>query len=112
MKRFEYSDGEEIEYVDVGTGDVLVWIPGADGPKETFQYQLPRFAQSYRVICADMREAFSIGANFDRFVEDLEELLNDLEITARSIHWAKLRKCNRNPLRNALPRANAWPGTL
>ena len=80
VKRFEYSDGEEIEYVDVGTGDVLVWIPGADGPKETFQYQLPRFAQSYRVICADMREAFSIGANFDRFVEDLEELLNDLEI--------------------------------
>jgi pimeloyl-ACP methyl ester carboxylesterase len=80
VKRFEYSDGEEIEYVDVGTGDVLVWIPGADGPKETFQYQLPRFAQSYRVICADLREAFPIGANFDRFVEDLKELLNDLEI--------------------------------
>ena len=81
VKRFEYSDGEEIEYVDVGTGDVLVWIPGADGPKETFQYQLPRFAQSYRVICADMRETFPVGANFDRFVEDLEELLNDLKIT-------------------------------
>ena len=73
----EYSDGEVVEYIDAGEGHALVWVPGADGPKETFRFQLPRFARDYRVIAADLRAEFEIGADFDRFVEDLLELLDD-----------------------------------
>ena len=72
----EYSDGETVEYIDVGSGDPLVWVPGADGPKETFRYQLPPFARRHRVICADLRREFAAGADFDRLVDDLVELLD------------------------------------
>lgn len=78
--RFEYSDGETVEYIDAGAGDILVWIPGADGPKETFRYQLPRFAADYRVVCADLRASFAADDDFDRFVEDLLELLDALDV--------------------------------
>jgi len=81
--RFEYSDGETVEFIDAGAGDVLVWIPGADGPKETFRYQLPRFAGDYRVVCADLRASFAADDDFDRFVEDLLELLDALEQVER-----------------------------
>ena len=73
---FEYSDGETVEYIDAGSGAALVWIPGADGPKETFRYQLPSFANRYRVICADLRREFATDAGFDRLVNDVVELLD------------------------------------
>lgn len=71
----EYSDGEVVEYIDAGEGHALVWLPGADGPKETFRYQLPRFARDYRVLAADLRCRFGEGDDFDRFVEDILELI-------------------------------------
>ena len=75
VRRFSYSDGETVEYIDAGAGDALVWIPGADGPKETFRYQLPAFARGRRVICADLRREFPADADFDRFADDVVELL-------------------------------------
>ncbi|MCZ0936370.1 MAG: alpha/beta hydrolase [Gemmatimonadetes bacterium] len=72
----EYSDGERVEYVDAGSGDALVWIPGADGPKETFRYQLPSFARRHRVVCADLRRRFAAGDDFDRMVDDVAELVD------------------------------------
>ena len=77
---FEYSDGETVEYLDAGSGDALVWVPGADGPKETFRYQLPSFAGRYRVICADLRREFASDAGFDRLVDDVVELLDAREV--------------------------------
>ena len=75
VRTHTYDDGETVEYIDVGEGDVLVWVPGADGPKETFSYQLPRFAKDYRVICADLRIRFDEADDFDRFVQDILDLL-------------------------------------
>ena len=80
----EYSDGETVEYVDAGSGagsgaesgDALVWIPGADGPKETFRYQLPSFARRHRVVCADLRREFAAEDDFDRLVDDVAELVD------------------------------------
>lgn len=71
----EYSDGERVEYVDAGSGDALVWVPGADGPKETFRYQLPSFARRHRVVCADLRREFAAEDGFDRLVDDVAELV-------------------------------------
>ncbi len=71
----EYSDGEKVEYVDAGSGDALVWVPGADGPKETFRYQLPSFARRHRVVCADLRREFTAADGFDRLVDDVAELV-------------------------------------
>lgn len=77
---FRYRDGERVEFVDAGEGRTLVWIPGADGPKETFRYQLPRFARDHRVVCADLRATFGETDGLDRFVEDVLELLGALEV--------------------------------
>ena len=73
----EYSDGEKVEYVDAGSGDALVWVPGADGPKETFRYQLPSFARCHRVVCADLRREFAAEDDFDRMVDDVAELVDE-----------------------------------
>jgi pimeloyl-ACP methyl ester carboxylesterase len=91
VSRFRFSGGEEVEYIDVGPGvaaipgstkaraPTLVWVPGADGPKETFRYQLPHFARSHRVICADLRIRITPEHVFDRFADDLDELLTALQ---------------------------------
>ncbi len=74
----EYSDGETVEYIDTGPSEpdgTLVWIPGADGPKETFRYQLLRFSQRHRVICADLRRSFAPGDGLDRLAGDIRELV-------------------------------------
>ncbi len=77
---FRYSDGEEVEYIDAGAGPALVWVPGADGPKETFRYQLPHFARDHRVVAADLRRRVEPQHDFDRFTEDLVELLEALDV--------------------------------
>lgn len=72
-----YSDGEEVPFLDVGEGDPVVLIPGADGMKETFRYQIPVLAGRYRVIAADMRDRHASGATFDRLADDVAELMQD-----------------------------------
>lgn len=85
-RRFRYSDGEEVELIDVGPwaedpspGPTLLWVPGADGPKETFRYQLPRFARRHRVLAADLRVRFGEDDGFDRLSDDLRELVDRLD---------------------------------
>jgi len=75
IRHLTYSDGERVEYIDAGHGPAIVWVPGADGPKETFRYQLPHFAREHRVIAADLRTRITPGQDFDRFVDDLSELI-------------------------------------
>jgi 3-oxoadipate enol-lactonase len=77
---FEFSDGETVEVLDVGEGETLMWIPGADGPKETFLYQIPHFAKRYRVISADLRTRIDPQHTFDRLVDDVVELLDGLGV--------------------------------
>lgn len=79
IREFTLSDGERVEYIDAGEGPALVWVPGADGPKETFRYQLPHFARDYRVIAADLRARVAPEHDFDRFVDDVLELVDHLD---------------------------------
>ena len=76
---FRYSDGEEVSVVDVGEGLTILWVPGADGPKETFRYQLPDFAQRYRVVAADLRTRITPEHDFSRLTDDLKELMDGLD---------------------------------
>lgn len=77
--RFRYSDGEEVSLIDAGEGPTILWVPGADGPKETFRYQLPEFARSYRVVAADLRSRITPEHEFSRFIDDLNELIDGLD---------------------------------
>jgi len=77
---FEFSDGVVVETLDVGEGPVLVWVPGADGPKETFRYQIPHFARAYRNVCADLRSTLGPEDDIDRLADDVIELVDALGV--------------------------------
>ncbi|MEE9207245.1 MAG: alpha/beta hydrolase [Gemmatimonadota bacterium] len=79
-KSFTFSDGVCIDYVEIGSGPPLLLIPGADGIKETFRFQVVELSRQYRVICADLRRTFSGSDTFDRLAEDSHELLDMLGI--------------------------------
>ena len=74
----ELSDGEKVLYIDAGEGIPLLLVPGADGMKETWRYQLPALARRFRVITADLRSRFPEHSDFDRFADDAVELLDHL----------------------------------
>jgi pimeloyl-ACP methyl ester carboxylesterase len=76
----EYTDGAVVSCVDVGRGMTVLFIPGADGIKETFRFQVPAVAVYRRAVCADLRARFEEGATFDRFVDDVHELIEQLDL--------------------------------
>jgi 3-oxoadipate enol-lactonase len=78
-RSFEYSDGVRVSLIEAGSGETVLFVPGADGIKESFRYQLPAFAERYRAVDADLRGEFSPDDTFDRFVEDLVELTDALD---------------------------------
>lgn len=72
------SDGERVDYLDLAparSGPIgIVLVPGADGMKETYRYQVPALAARYRVVCASLRRDLPAEASFDRMVDDVFEL--------------------------------------
>jgi len=75
----EYTDGERVSVMDVGSGPPILMVPGADGMKETFRYQYPAFSNKLRVVSADLRSRFSPDDTFDRFAQDLFEIIDARE---------------------------------
>lgn len=73
--RFTYRDGSSVACLDRGTGPPMLLVPGADGVVDTFRYQVPRFSDSFRVLCAELRSDFRPDDTFDRFADDLLELI-------------------------------------
>lgn len=78
------SDGEVVSCLDVGprnpsseSSPTLLLVPGADGMKETFRYQVPFLADRFRVLCADLRTGFGRADTLDRLVEDVREVADD-----------------------------------
>jgi pimeloyl-ACP methyl ester carboxylesterase len=76
---FRFSDGEEVGFIDAGSGTTILWVAGADGIRETWRYQLPSFAERHRVVAADLRTRIGKTDAFDRFVSDLVEMIDGLE---------------------------------
>ncbi len=73
----DLSDGEAVSCLAVGPSapaGTLLLIPGADGIKETFRFQIPVLAARYRVLCATLRSHFAPGDTLDRMVDDATEL--------------------------------------
>lgn len=75
----EYTDGERVSLMDVGSGPPILMIPGADGMKETFRFQYPAFSNRMRVVCADLRSEFSLDDTFERLVQDVLETIQARE---------------------------------
>jgi pimeloyl-ACP methyl ester carboxylesterase len=85
-RMFTFSDGETVDYVVVGPAEphvstlnlpAIFLVPGADGMKETFRYQVPALARSRRVVSASLRGRLSREDTFDRLVDDVAELASE-----------------------------------
>jgi len=87
-RTFTLSDGETVDYVDIGPTDAalegaasdaltILLVPGADGMKETFRFQVPALAKRHRVVCASLRGKLSREDTFDRMVDDAAELAKE-----------------------------------
>lgn len=83
-ERFEarLSDGSTVALIDTGSGaanlpgPAILLIPGADGMRETWRYQIPVLARRFRVVAPDLRTTVPADATFDLFCRDAWELLD------------------------------------
>lgn len=78
-KFFETSDGAKIHYLEAGSGQVILFVPGILVPAEAWQLQIEHFAKNYRVIAMDPRsqgrsEKVTDGHHLKRRGEDIGEL--------------------------------------
>lgn len=75
--RFEVrlSDGSAVPLIDTGSGPAMLLIPGADGMRETWRYQIPVLARRFRVLAPDLRTDIPDDASFDLFCRDAAEIL-------------------------------------
>ncbi len=75
----------ELSYIDRGTGQPIIFIPGWTFTKEVFEKQIPFLSQSYRVIAYDPRGQgqstnTAIGNDYTTHGEDLAALIDALSI--------------------------------
>jgi len=84
-KLFKTSDGVEMSYISAGEGKPIVMLHGWSQSAEQFKYQIPAFAEHYRVIAVDFRghgesEKVSFGYRIARLSKDLQELIGALQL--------------------------------
>jgi pimeloyl-ACP methyl ester carboxylesterase len=68
----------------------ILLVPGADGMKETFRYQVPALARRRKVVCATLRRKFTPEDTFDRMVDDVAEMAADILTTHDSDRFVLL----------------------
>lgn len=83
-RTFTTSDGVDLHYLEAGTGDLLVFVPGWTMPAEIWQPQIEHFARTHRVIALDPRgqgrsQKVSYGYYASRRAQDIGDLLEHLD---------------------------------
>lgn len=84
-KRFTTSDGVKLHYLEAGSGQPLVMIPGWSQTAEQFKYQIDDLSDRYRVLALDMRghgesEKVDFGYRISRLSKDVYEFLAGLDL--------------------------------
>jgi len=82
---FKTSDGAKLNYLEAGSGQPLVMIPGWSQTAEQFKYQIEDLSTEYHCIAVDMRghgdsENVEYGYRIQRLAKDLREFLSGLEL--------------------------------
>lgn len=80
------SDGVRLQYLEAGSGQPLVLIPGWSQTAEQFRYQLDGLSERYRVIALDMRghgqsDKPDHGYRIARLAKDVFDVLEALELS-------------------------------
>jgi 3-oxoadipate enol-lactonase len=80
-------DGEDLPYLDLGPRNApnLVFTNGALLTMDFWKYQAPVFAQYFRTIVYDYREAGPRANNADGFTADLADIIDRLDLAPVTI---------------------------
>ena len=81
--RFKTSDGAGLHYLEAGSGQTIVFVPGFTAPAEIWEPQLAHFAATHRVVALDPRsqgrsEKVTDGHHLVRRGKDISELIEHL----------------------------------
>lgn len=79
------NDGVRINYLEAGSGNPLVMVPGWSQTAEQFKHQINGLSDKYRVIAVDMRshgqsEKSARGMRISRLSKDLHDLILALDL--------------------------------
>lgn len=79
-RNFTTSDGVRLHYIEAGTGETVLFVPGWLMPAEIWRPQINYFAPRYRVIALDPRsqgdsQVAPSGNHIKRRAQDLHELI-------------------------------------
>lgn len=82
-------NGIDLDYADVGEGDVVVLLHGLGSTKKDWDLQIPVLSQKFRVIAPDFRahgnsERVPKEQGVEIMTEDIYQLLNSLHISKAS----------------------------
>jgi non-heme chloroperoxidase len=85
-KEVRTNDGVTLRYIEAGTGDPLVMIPGWSQTAAEFRENIPALAEAARVIAVDMRghgesDKPVHGYRISRLAADLNDLLTALDLS-------------------------------
>ena len=85
-KQFKTNDGVDLHYIEAGSGQPLVMIPGWSQSAEQFKYQIDGLSDRYQCIAVDMRghgesEKVGFGYKIQRLAQDVHQILNGLGLT-------------------------------
>ncbi len=79
------SDGVNLHYLEAGTGQPLLLIPGWSQTAEQFKHQIAGLSDRYRVIALDMRghgesDKPDHGYKIDRLAKDVHDVIYALDL--------------------------------
>jgi len=85
-KSFTTSDGVKLRYLEAGTGQPFVMIPGWSQTADQWHSQINHFSKSYRVLALDMRghgesDKPAHGYRIYRLSKDVREFIEELDLT-------------------------------
>ena len=97
MPRIQVGD-VQLNYVDSGKGDVLLFVPGLIGLAKVWEIQFPEFSKHYRCVSFDHRgsgesEKTESGYNTGQIARDAVGLLDALDIKQANVVGASTGGC-------------------
>ena len=84
-KQITTNDGVKLNYLEAGSGQPLIMIPGWSQTAEQFKYQIDGLSDRYRIIALDMRghgesDKPSFGYKIARLAMDVRDVLIALDL--------------------------------
>ncbi|MEW5704235.1 MAG: alpha/beta hydrolase [Pseudomonadota bacterium] len=88
--RVTVSDGVNLHYLEAGSGQPLLMIPGWSQTAEQFKHQIEGLSDRYRVIALDMRghgesDKPNHGYKIDRLAKDVRDVIHALDLKGVNI---------------------------